>query len=227
DELVQRLLERARAQQLVYLHVPPLPDAERPVGRLVLHGRVPPAVEVEHVVGARQRQPRAARLQRQQEQRRPRPLALEARHHAVARRRRRPPVQEQRLPLEGRLQVLLQQLAHLRVLREDQRPVANSQHILQHLRQPRQLAAAARQRARVVQQERRVVADLLQLRERRQDLPPPLDALDLVHFLQQRLHDRLVERRLLPRQRAVHLHLVLLGQVLDDRLVRLQPPQDK
>ncbi len=46
-----------------------LADAEGPVGRLVLHGRVPPAVEVEDVVGGRQVEARAARLERQQERR--------------------------------------------------------------------------------------------------------------------------------------------------------------
>ena len=53
-----------------------LPDAEGAVGRLVLDGRVPPAVEVDHVRGRRQVQPRAARLERQDEERRP-VLALE------------------------------------------------------------------------------------------------------------------------------------------------------
>ena len=41
------------AEELVHLHVPRLADAEGAVGGLVLHRRVPPAVEVEDVVGPR------------------------------------------------------------------------------------------------------------------------------------------------------------------------------
>ena len=40
-------------------------------------------------------------------------------------------------------------------------------------------------------------------------------------------HDRLVERGLLAGEGAVDLHLLLLGQVLDDRPVGLQPAQDE
>ena len=54
DHLVDALLERAGADELVHLHVARLADAEGAVGGLVLDGRVPPAVEVEDVVRAGQ-----------------------------------------------------------------------------------------------------------------------------------------------------------------------------
>ena len=57
DHLVENLLERAGADELVHLHVAPLADAKRAVRRLILHGRVPPPVEMKHVIGARQVQP--------------------------------------------------------------------------------------------------------------------------------------------------------------------------
>ena len=38
----------------MYLHISLLPDAEGPVGSLVLDRRVPPAVKVENIVGRRQ-----------------------------------------------------------------------------------------------------------------------------------------------------------------------------
>src|SRR3954451_24660474 len=46
DEPVDALLERADADELAHLDVPPLADPEGPVGGLVLDGRIPPAVEV-------------------------------------------------------------------------------------------------------------------------------------------------------------------------------------
>ena len=46
DELVDPLLHRAPTDELVHEHVLLLTDAKGPVGGLVLHGRVPPAVEV-------------------------------------------------------------------------------------------------------------------------------------------------------------------------------------
>ena len=52
DHLVDLLLQRAGADELVDLHVARLADAEGAVGRLVLDRRVPPAVEVEDVVRA-------------------------------------------------------------------------------------------------------------------------------------------------------------------------------
>ena len=45
-----RLLQRTGTDELVNLHVLPLPDTERAIRRLVLHGRIPPPVEVEHVI---------------------------------------------------------------------------------------------------------------------------------------------------------------------------------
>src|SRR6266498_2233360 len=51
DQRVDPLLQRADADELADLHVLALADAEGAVGRLVLHGRVPPAVEVDQVVG--------------------------------------------------------------------------------------------------------------------------------------------------------------------------------
>src|SRR6266536_891710 len=61
DQRVDPLLQRADADELADLHVLALADAEGAVGRLVLHGRVPPAVEVDHVIGGGQVQASPAR----------------------------------------------------------------------------------------------------------------------------------------------------------------------
>src|SRR5690349_20618023 len=84
DHLVDLLFQGAGAQKLVHLHVAGLADAEGPVGRLVLDGRVPPAVEVEHVVGGCQVQAGPPGLERQDEHPRPAAFGLEARHQRVA-----------------------------------------------------------------------------------------------------------------------------------------------
>ena len=70
DQGVDPLLDRAAADELVHQHVALLADAEGAVGGLVLDGRIPPAVEVDHVRGGGQVQARAAGLERQHEERR-------------------------------------------------------------------------------------------------------------------------------------------------------------
>jgi hypothetical protein len=54
---VDLFFDGAAADELVHQHVLGLPDAEGAVGGLVLHRRVPPAVEVHHVRRGGQVQP--------------------------------------------------------------------------------------------------------------------------------------------------------------------------
>src|SRR5919197_1148278 len=79
DQPVQRLFEGPGAHVLVDLDVPRLPDPEGAIGGLVLDGRVPPAVEVKHVVRPGQVQAGPAGLQRQHEHWRAGRLGLEGR----------------------------------------------------------------------------------------------------------------------------------------------------
>ena len=75
---------------------------------------------------------------------------------------------------------------------------------------------------------RGMIADLLELGHRRQHQAPALNA--LLGRLDPGQHVRdggLVERRLLGGQVAPDLHLLLLRQVGDDRLVGLDPAQDE
>ena len=80
------LLDRAAGDQPVHLDRLGLADPVGAVGGLLLDGRVPPAVDVDDVVGAGQVEPGAAGLERQQEDRESRPVAgaLEARDHRLA-----------------------------------------------------------------------------------------------------------------------------------------------
>src|SRR5204863_169093 len=117
--------------------------------------------------------------------------------------------------------------AHLAELREDERPVARGHNLLEHLAEACELARAAGERACLAQVVRRVVADLLERRDERQDQATPLDAvrgLDSSHRL---LHRCLVERGLLARERADDLYLLLGRQVPYDPRVALHAAQDE
>ena len=57
QHLVNFLLYGPITHQLVYHDVFRLPDTEGPVGGLVLHRRIPPTVEVDHMAGLRQIRP--------------------------------------------------------------------------------------------------------------------------------------------------------------------------
>src|SRR5579884_4172170 len=50
QHLVHVLLERAHGNQLMHLYVPSLSDPEGSIGCLLLHGGIPPTIEVEYVV---------------------------------------------------------------------------------------------------------------------------------------------------------------------------------
>ena len=224
DHRLDPLLDGAGAEELAHLDGAPLPDAERPVGGLVLHGRVPPAVQVHHVVGRREREPGAARLEREQHDRRA--LArLEPRHHLVAPLLRGAPVQERDVGVEPGRQVRHQQMAELGELGEAQHPVALGQDLGEDLLEAHDLARAAPDRGAVVQELGRVVADLLELGHRGEHVAPALDALRVLDLLHHVVDDRAVERGLLGREPVVLRDLDLLGQVVDDRRVGLDPAQ--
>ena len=72
-----------------------------------------------------------------------------------------------------------------------------------------------------------MVADLLELQQRRQDEPLALNPLAVVERIRRLLDHSPVERRLLFGQRGEDVHLQLLGQVVNDGLIRLQASQDE
>ena len=69
DHLVDLLLDRAAANELVHQHIFGLSDTECAVRGLVFNSRIPPAVEVNHVRRGGQVQSGAAGLERQHEER--------------------------------------------------------------------------------------------------------------------------------------------------------------
>src|SRR6266699_1795037 len=63
DQHIDALFQGSDADELVYLYVTLLPDAKGSIGGLVLDCRVPPAIEVKHVVGGCEVEADAAGLQ--------------------------------------------------------------------------------------------------------------------------------------------------------------------
>ncbi|MNC47361.1 hypothetical protein D3C75_964150 [compost metagenome] len=57
DQFVDPFLQRALANQLMHLHILMLADTESPVCRLILNGRIPPAVIMHHMIGPCKVQP--------------------------------------------------------------------------------------------------------------------------------------------------------------------------
>ena len=213
DQLVDPLLDRPRAHHLVHLDDPRLADAVGAVRRLILDGRVPPAVEVEDVVGGRQVEPEAAGAQRHDEHPRVAARLLEPVDDLLAGRPRRRPVEVEPLDLELVLDVPRKKAAHDRVLGEHERRVALGERLGEHLCEPVELARPAGQRARLPHRVERVVAHLLQPGDEGEHVAAPLDpggAADVGHH---GVDGRLVEGCLLDGERAE------LGRILPRRQV--------
>src|ERR1700756_2373870 len=67
DQLVDTVLDRATADKLMHQDVPLLADTKRTVSRLIFHGRVPPAIVVDHMGSGGEIQTRPTRLEREHE----------------------------------------------------------------------------------------------------------------------------------------------------------------
>ena len=132
DHLIDPLLQRAKADELVHLHRAHLADAERAVGRLILNRGIPPTVVVEHVIRRGEVQPQSARLERQHEDRHSAIGSLEAIDESLALVRRRPAVQEKRFAIQVILNHRGQEVAHLAELAEDEGLLAAGDDFLQH-----------------------------------------------------------------------------------------------
>src|SRR4029077_7975419 len=51
DQLIDPVLDRAATNKLVNKNIARLSDPERPIGRLILDGRIPPTIEMHYVRG--------------------------------------------------------------------------------------------------------------------------------------------------------------------------------
>ncbi len=225
DQGVDPLLHSTAADELVDDDVPLLPDPEGPVGRLVLDGRVPPAVEVDHLGGRRQVEAGAAGAERQHEEG-DRLVGLEALDERHALLHRGLAVEHEAGPPEDPAEVPRQGLGHLAELGEHQHLLLAQRELLAQLGQAGELAALLGREAPVAEPLRGMVADLLEPQQGGEDRAAPLDAVHRAEPPLELLHGLLVEGRLLPGERAVRAHLGLLGQVGDDPAVGLEPSQD-
>ncbi len=122
----------------------------------------------------------------------------------------------------------LEDVAHLGELGEDEAFFRRIPRLLRASRASRCELSGAAGGGRIVSKELGgVVADLFELRKRRQDDPLALDALGGVDLFGGVFDHGLVERRLFLGQSAEHLHLQLVGQIGDDRFVGLEAAEDE
>ena len=121
-------------------------------------------------------------------------------------------MQEQHVFAEGGGKVILQPLAHIDELGEDQGAIAFREQFLHHFGQTRQLSRAARERRLIPQKLRGMIADLLQFGEGRENDALALDALGGLERARSLFDDAFVERSLLRCQIAEHLHLHFFGR---------------
>ncbi len=177
--------------------------------------------------GGREVEADATGLEAQEHDPRTIDVLLEGAHHLVSLLAAAATVQERGLEAEHLVEVDLEPVAHLLELREDQGLLAAFEHFLQHVREAFQLAAARLVRSLLLEELAGVVADLLEVRKQRQDAPATLDVCGRGQILVHLLDSGLVEDRLLLGELGVDLHLVLLGQVLDDGPIGLQAAQDE
>src|SRR5208337_26617 len=227
DHLVNFLFQRSHAEKFVNLNPARLADAKGTVGGLVFYGRVPPAVKVKDVGGARQVQAGPARFQRKDEEVGRFRMILETVDHHIPLLLGHASVQEERFLSKRLLEMTLEYLTHLRELGEDERSVSRREHFLHHLDQTRQLSGAVREGRIVAQKLRRVVTNLFELGERSQHHALPLDPLGGLQGLRGFFYHGGIKRTLLFGQGAEDLHFHLFRQVRNDGLVRFQAPQDK
>ena len=187
------------------------------------------------MIRRRQVEPDAAGLQRKNEHI---PLlvmsaglsVLEVRDHFVAPVFGCSAVQEQHFFTKLLLKHMLQQVARLDKLRENQAFVALLAQLLHHLEQALQLvrASAPRRAEPFFEQQSRVVTHLLELRQRGEDEAAPLHGGKLIQPIEHILDVVLVQRALLRCERDERFGLVLLWQIqLNGRILLLAPQQER
>src|SRR5207247_4342514 len=178
-----------------------LTDAERAVRGLVLRGGVPPAVEVDDVRRRGQVQPRPAGLQRQHEKWHA-VVLLESLDQGLPLPDGDFAVQDQTGPAKYRFQKRRQRAGHFAKLREDERLLLPGSDDLGKLAQARELAAIGFVPGAVAQPMRRMIADLLEPHQKRQNDAAALNSFTAIELLGQLRYGLLVKRGLLARQLA-------------------------
>ena len=166
---------------------------------------------------------------------------MEALDERLALRLRRAAVEELRFAVEFLSNHRNEQVAHLAVLREDKRAVAGRNHFFQHFHQAHRLTRTrgefvARREfwqwylvvvGTLSQEVRGVIADLLQLHERRKHKAATLHAVGVVDAVEHVVDDRIVELRLLRSERHVLPRLDEWRKIADDGWIGLQAAQHK
>src|SRR5271156_111714 len=92
DQLINLILDSAAADELMHENIARLPDPERPIGRLILDGWIPPTIEMHHMRGSGEIEAGAPGFQGKNEER-SQLVVLEAPNQLLALRYRRAAMQ--------------------------------------------------------------------------------------------------------------------------------------
>ncbi len=231
QHLIDPLLQRAKRDELMHLHVTGLAHPVGAVGRLILDGGIPPAVEVEHMVSRCKIEPDTACFDRENEYIRllvsRQRLSIETAqsygrarfwtccHSSTAQ------------ALEAPAEAPAAALAHADILRENQAAFALLPQLLHHREQPLQLGRTVDQRFGVelrchllqkaqewlLRQEHRMITELLQLRKRGENSAFAFNALQLLHAFHKLINGLIIECALLGGKMNIGLHLILIRQI--------------
>ena len=205
-----------------------LADAEGAIGGLVFNGGVPPAIEVEDVVGLGQGDADPGSLQRQDKDGGRRFGILKGADHLLALVAIGAAVDVVGGVVAAMAQVLLQGVADFAKLAEDEGAFPFFDDLLQHFGKAAELVRSLRRKlALVLQKLAGMVADLLELGQGGENQSFALDALAAFELFGHVFEHRFVEGGLLFGEVAEQLLLHLVGQVFDDGLVGFDAAQDE
>src|SRR5262249_15747868 len=189
--LVDFLLHRAAADELMDKHVLGLPDAEGAVGRLIFHSRVPPPIEVDDVRSCGEIESRAACFDGEHEERDAFVL-LKPTYQILALPDLGLAVPDEGGAPEHGIQECGEWCGRLLELREDERLLLPSSQHFYDIAQARELAAVLLSPCAIAKPLRGMVADLLQPNEEREDNASAFDAVDVFQLVGKIVHCLLV-----------------------------------
>ena len=224
DQLGDALLDGALAHELVDEHGLALTDAPGTIGGLVLDGRVPPAVVVDHLARRREVQSGASRLERHEQQRWPE-TRLKLGNDSITRRLRRRAAEERHRPAESLGDMAPQERAHLDELGEHERSFVDVDQLVDQLVEAGEFSRPAVQPGAVAESVGRMVADLLELGEGGKDDRSASHPDVLVGGVEQFVDDLLVQRGLLAGESGPGNLLDLVRQLRHELAVGLRTAQ--
>jgi len=192
---IDALLHRAAANEFVHHHLALLADPKGTIGGLILHRRIPPAVEMDHMRCRGEVEPGTAGLEREHEER-DQLVVLKMLDQVASPGHRRATVQCESVTAKYRSQKRSQWFDRFAKLGEHEQLFLSRGDHLHQLAQAGKLATRIGIPGTITQPLRRVIADLLEAHQERQHHAFSPNALRILERAGQILHRALIQRRL-------------------------------